>query len=139
VIILDTNVLSALMRREPDRAIVRWLDGLPAESAWTTAITVLEIRFGLELLPAGRRRSQLEDAFARALEDDFEGRVLALDAAAAEAAGRIAARLRRAGRPVEIRDVQMAGIAASRKATLATHNVRHFAGLGIPIMDPFPR
>ena len=137
MIILDTNVLSALMRQEPDPMVVRWLDRMPAESVWTTAVTVLEVRFGLELLAPGRRRKQLEDAFAQTLEEDFEGRVLPFDTAAAEAAGVLAARQRVAGRPVEVRDIQIAGIARSRKATLATRNVRHFAGLGIPIADPW--
>lgn len=137
MIILDTNVLSAVMQREPDAAVVQWLDTLPAESVWLTAVTVLEVRFGLELLPASPKRKRLEEAFARALEEDFEGRVLPLDTAAAEAAGVIAARQRQAGRTVDVRDVQIAGIATSRKATLATRNVRHFAGLAIPIIDPW--
>lgn len=137
MIILDTNVLSALMQRRPDTVVVEWLDGVPAESVWLTAVTVLEVRFGLEILPASRKREQLEDAFAEALEKDFDGRVLPLDRAAADAAGVIAARQRKAGRPVDVRDVQIAGIATARKATLATRNVRHFAGLAIPIIDPW--
>jgi len=137
VILLDTNVLSAVMRREPDPVVVAWLDGLPAESVWTTSITVFEIRLGLEILAAGRRRSDLEEAFTKALEDDFEGRVVPFDQAAAHAAGRIAAERRRAGRPVEVRDVQIAGIAIARKATLATRNLRHFEGLGLPLVDPW--
>jgi toxin FitB len=137
VIILDTNVLSAVMQREPDRLVAEWLDGVPAESVWLTAVTVLEVRFGLELLPASRKRTQLEAAFAQALEEDFEDRVLPLDRAAAEAAGVIAARQRQAGRTVDVRDVQIAGIAISRKARLATRNVRHFAGLSISLIDPW--
>jgi predicted nucleic acid-binding protein len=137
VILLDTNVLSALMQRDPEPAVVAWLDGLPAESVWTTAVTVFEVRFGLELLTAGQRRRRLEEAFAKALEDDFEGRVLPFDHAAATAAGAIAAKQRRAGRPVEIRDVQIAGIALARKAALATRNVRHFEGLGLTLIDPW--
>jgi predicted nucleic acid-binding protein len=137
VIILDTNVLSAVMRGDPDPAVVAWLDARPAESFWLTAVTILEIRFGLELLSAGRKRRELEKAFATALEQTFEARVLPFDQAAAEAAGRLAARRREAGRPVEVRDVQIAGIALSRKATLATRNVRHFAGVGIPLADPW--
>jgi len=105
VILLDTNVVSALMRREPDPAVVAWLDSQPPESVWTTSITVFEVRFGLELLTAGRQRRFLEEAFAKALEEDFEGRVVPFDQAAAGAAGRIAAERRRAGRTVEIRDV----------------------------------
>ncbi len=137
MILLDTNVLSALMRREPDPVVVAWLDGLPAESVWTTSITVFEVRLGLEILAAGRRRRQLEEAFAKALEEDFEGRVVAFDQAAAHAAGRIAAERRRAGLTVEIRDVQIAGIAIARKATLATRNLRHFEGLGLALVDPW--
>lgn len=137
MIVLDTNVISALMRREPDPAMIAWLDGLPVESVWITSITVFEVRFGLDLLAAGRRRRQLEEAFAKALEEDFEGRVLSFDRAAAEAAAEIAARERRMGRTIEIRDVQIAGIAAARKATLATRNVRHFEGLGVNLVNPW--
>jgi predicted nucleic acid-binding protein len=137
VILLDTNVLSALMRREGDPAVVTWLDDQPAESIWTTAITVVEIRFGLEILARGRRRRLLEDAFARALEEDFEGRVLPFDQMSAHTAAAIAAKQRAAGRPVEIRDVQIAGIAAARKAALATRNTRHFANFGIPLVNPW--
>ena len=137
MILLDTNVLSAVMRREPDPAVVAWLDGLPAESVWTTSITVFEIRLGLEILAAGRRRRDLEEAFTKALEEDFEGRVVPFDQAAAHAAGRIAAERRRAGRTIEVRDVQIAGIAIARKATLATRNLRHFEGLGLALVDPW--
>jgi predicted nucleic acid-binding protein len=137
VIVLDTNVVSALMRREPDPIVVAWLDGLPPESVWTTSITVFEVRLGLEILEAGRRRRQLEEAFAKALEEDFEGRVLPFDQFAAQAAGRIAADRRRAGRTVEIRDIQIAGIVNVRKATLATRNTRHFEECGLVLVDPW--
>jgi predicted nucleic acid-binding protein len=137
LIVLDTNVVSALMRREPDPIVVAWLDSQPAESIWTTSITVFEIRLGLEILVTGRRRRQLEEAFATALEEDFENRVLPFDQAAADFAGRIAAERRRAGRTVEIRDVQIAGIVAARKATLATGNLRHFEGCGLALVNPW--
>jgi hypothetical protein len=137
VILLDTNVLSALMRREAEATVVGWLDAQPPESVWTTSITVFEVRLGLELLAAGRRRRLLEEAFAKALEEDLENRVAAFDPPAAEAAARIAAERRRAGRPVEVRDVQIAGIAMSRKATLATRNLRHFDDLGLNLVDPW--
>jgi len=137
VIVLDTNVVSALMRREPDPAVVVWLDSLPPESVWTTSVTVFEVRLGLEILAAGRRRHHLEEAFTKALEEDFENRVLPFDQAAAQAAGRIAAERRRAGRSVEIRDLQIAGIVNVRKATLATRNTRHFEGCGLVLVDPW--
>lgn len=117
--------------------MVAWLDSLPPESIWTTSVTVFEVRLGLEILAAGRRRRQLEEAFAKALEEDLENRVLPFDQAAAQAAGRIAAERRQAGRTVEIRDVQIAGIVSARKATLATHNTRHFEGCGLTLIDPW--
>lgn len=139
MIVLDTNVLSALMRREPESAVVEWLDLQPAESVWTTAVTVFEIRFGLELIAPGRRRRQLADAFRRALDEDFQGRILAFDDEAADEAASRAAERRRAGKPVDFRDVEIAGIVAARRATLATRNVRHFQDLRIELVDPWAR
>jgi predicted nucleic acid-binding protein len=137
VILLDTNVVSALMRRDHDAAVVAWLDGQPAESIWTTSVTVFEVQMGLELLAAGRRRRQLEQAFATVLREDLEERILPFDRAAASLAGAMAARQRRSGQSVEIRDVQIAGIAAARKAALATRNTRHFEGLGLNLVNPW--
>ena len=137
MILLDTNVLSALMQRKADPVVVSWLDAQPSESIWTTAVTVFELWFGLAILPDSRRRRPLRDAFARTLQEDLDGRVLPFDSAAAQASAVIAARQRLAGRQVEIRDVQIAGIAAARRATLATRNTRHFEGLGIPIVNPW--
>lgn len=137
MILLDTNVVSALMRRDPETAVVAWLDEQPAESIWTTSITVFEVQTGLELLEPGRRRQQLEDAFAQLLADELQGRVQPFDQPAAVVAGRIAAERQRAGRTLEIRDVQIAGITAVRKATLATRNIRHFDSLGIDLVNPW--
>jgi predicted nucleic acid-binding protein len=137
MIVLDTNVVSALMCRDPDPKVVTWLDDLPAESVWTTAVTIFEIRFGLALLVPSRRRRQLEEAFARSLEEDLEQRILPFDESAATAAGAMAAMRRRAGRSVEIRDALIAGIVSARKATLATGNRKHFEGLDIRIVDPW--
>lgn len=137
MILLDTNVVSAFMQHEVDPVVVAWLDSQPAESIWTTSITLFEVRMGLELLATGRRRRALEDAFAKMIEEDFEERVIPFDAAAAHAAGRIAAERRRSGRSVEIRDVQIAGIALARKAAIATRNVRHFKGLHLRVINPW--
>jgi len=137
VIILDTNVLSALMRIAPEAQIVRWLDHQPAESIWITAITLFETRLGLALLPKGRRRQSLELAFDRLLEEDLENRVLDFDSAAATEAAVLAAARQRAGRTVDMRDTQIAGIALARRATLATRNVRHFQDLSVTVIDPW--
>jgi len=131
VIILDANVLSAMMRAADDTTVEHWFDAQPTESVWTTTVTVFEIRFGLGLLAAGRRRDRLDRAFLRAIDEALGGRVLSFDRGAAEVAAVLAARQRQIGRTVEIRDVQIAGIAAARKATLATRNTRHFEHLGL--------
>jgi predicted nucleic acid-binding protein len=137
VIILDTNVLSALMRTVPDPAVVAWLDRQPAESIWITSITVFEARLGLSLLPQGRRRRTLEAAFARLLEDDLENRVVDFDVAAATSAASLATERQRRGRPADMRDTQIAGIVLARRATLATRNVRQFADLNVSSVDPW--
>lgn len=137
MIILDTNVLSALMRKAPEAPVVAWLDRQPAESVWITSVTLFEARLGLALLPKGRRRQALETAFAQLLELDLENRVLDFDSAAAAEAASLAAERQRAGRPVDIRDTQIAGIALARHATLATRNVRHFLDLKVPVIDPW--
>jgi predicted nucleic acid-binding protein len=137
VIILDTNVISALMRSQPDAAVVEWLDDQAPQSIWTTAITVFEIRLGIELLAAGRRRKTLEAMFEQSLVEDFQDRVLSFDQAASREAATLAAARRRAGRPVDLRDTQIAGIAVARHATLATRNVRRFQG--VDTVDPWAR
>ena len=137
MIILDTNVLSALMRAVPDARVVAWLDRQPAESVWITSITLFEAYLGLALLPSGRRRRTLEAAFARLLQEDLENRVLDFDSAAATEAASLAAARQKNGRPVDMRDTQIAGIALARRATLATRNVRHFRDLKILIVDPW--
>lgn len=137
MIILDTNVLSTLMQKEPERAVVAWVDRQPAESVWITSITLFETHLGLALLPGGRRQQTLQAAFAQLLEQDLENRVLDFDGAAAVEAAALAAERQRAGRPVDMRDTQIAGIALARRATLATRNVRHFADLKVPVVDPW--
>ena len=137
MIILDTNVLSALMRTAPEPAVVSWLDRQPADSIWITSITLFETRLGLALLPQGRRRRALEAAFARLLEEDLENRVLDFDSAAATSAASLAAARQRAGRPMDLRDTQIAGIALARHATIATRNARHFADLKVAVVDPW--
>jgi toxin FitB len=137
VIILDTNVLSALMRTEPDVAVVTWLDDQVAESVWITSITLFEARFGLALLPEGGRRQQLTARFNELLVSDLENRVLLFDQAAAWQAADLAAQRQRVGRPVDMRDTFIAGIALARKAQIATRNVRHFDDLPDRVINPW--
>lgn len=137
MIILDTNVLSALMRTPPEAVVVAWLDQQSADAIWITTVTLFETRLGLSLLPDGRRRQILETAFARLLDAELNNRVLPLDSAAALHAATLAAERQRAGRPVDIRDTLIAGIALARGATLATRNIRHFQRLTVPVVNPW--
>jgi predicted nucleic acid-binding protein len=137
LIILDTNVLSALMRDEPEEPVVRWLDRQPAQSVWITTITLFEARFGIALLPKGKRQRALDASLLRVVQEDLESRVVGFDNAAAIEAAALAATRQKAGRHVDLRDTQIAGIALARRASLATRNVKHFHGLKIQVIDPW--
>ena len=136
MIILDTNVLSALMRQIPDRTVVTWLDAQSRTSVWTTSITVLEIRYGVQIMAAGRKRSRLSEAFETLLESMGHQIASFDDDAAVHAANLMAARQRK-GRPVELRDTMIAGIVLARHASLATRNGAHFEDLTVPVLNPW--
>jgi toxin FitB len=137
MIILDTNVLSALMRTKPDEVVVAWLDAQMAQSIWITSITLFEARFGLASLPEGERRRQLTGLFDDLLASDLENRVLLFDQAAARQAADLAAQRKNAGRPVDMRDTFIAGIALAHQAQIATRNVRHFDDLPGRVINPW--
>jgi predicted nucleic acid-binding protein len=137
MIILDTNVLSALMRHLSDEKVVEWLDKQPRSSIWTTSITILEIRYGLQILPVGKRRSALIETFEKVLVDKIESRVAPLDTVAAKQAGDLMALRHRKGRPGELRDTMIAGIVLASRATLATRNTSHFEDLSVPVVNPW--
>ena len=137
MIMLDTNVLSALMQQQPDPQVVAWLDDQPAESIWLNSITLFEARYGLALLASGQRKNMLQERFEELLQDDLQNRVLLFDANAATQAAQLAADRKARGRPVDMRDTFIAGIALARRATLATRNTRHFDDLSVPIVNPW--
>jgi predicted nucleic acid-binding protein len=137
MIVLDTNVISALMQVAPDAAVRNWLNSVQSSVVWTASVCVYEIQFGLNLLPIGKRRTALQSAFDAVLNQDLGNRVLPFDSNAANAAAAISARFLAIGRPVEVRDVMIAGIVESRNATLATRNTRHFSFAGISLLDPW--
>jgi len=115
MVILDTNVLSALMRRVPDKPVIDWLDKQPGTSVWTTSVTILEIQLGFQTMPLGHRRTLLVRAFETVL---------------------MAARHQR-GRPCELRDTMIAGIVLACHATLATRSTSHFDDLSVPVINPW--
>ena len=136
MIVLDTNVVSELMRPSPAPEVVAWLRRQDGASLATTAITVAEVRFGLVRLPEGRRATQL-----RRLADDalasFPAQVLPFDISAAELYGDLAARRERAGRPIDALDAQIAAICVFRAASLATRNTKDFVDTGVDLFDPW--
>jgi len=137
LILLDTNVLSALMRSPLDPGVRAWMDRQPESSIWTTSLTILELRSGVLLLPQGRRRAELVAALDAVLAQDIEGRIASFDAAAAEHAAALDVLRRTRGRVTELRDTMIAGIALATKATLATRNIGHFADLAVPVVNPW--
>ena len=135
MIILDTNVLSALMQQAPDPNVLAWLDQQPRSSIWTTAITVLEIRFGLQILAAGKRRRLLMQGF-EALLEKIGQRIAPFDDAAAQQAANLMAARQKRGRPGDLRDTMIAGIVLAQHATLATRNISHFEDISA-VVNPW--
>jgi predicted nucleic acid-binding protein len=137
MILLDTNVLSEMMRPAPSSIVEEWLSAQPAAGTFISAITEAELRYGLALLPNGQRQKRLLAQAEAMLVEDFADRILPFDSAAAAAYATIAATRRLAGRPISQADAQIAAIAASRGATIATRNITDFADCGVAVLDPW--
>ncbi len=137
MIVLDTNVVSELMHPDPDISVVNWVAGQAAPNLFLSTISESELRYGVEILPAGERRSRLLDEVDGMLQEDFAGRILPFDSAAAQAYALIAAARRAAGRPINHADCQIAAIARCRGASVSTRNVDDFEGSGIEVINPW--
>ena len=137
MIILDTNVLSELWRPRPSTGALAWLRSQPSDALFTTAINEAEILYGIELLAPGRRRRELESLARAIFGQDFMGRVLPFDSAAAREYAQIAAARRRAGRPMPEADAQIAAIGRSRGASIATRDMADFADCGVRVLSPW--
>lgn len=137
MIILDTNVVSELLRVTPSPAVEAWLAAQDGAHVYLTAISEAELRYGVAILADGRRPRMLAKAVDAILREDFRGRILPFDSAAAEDYARIGAERKAAGRPISQLDCQIAAIGRSRRATVATRNIRDFEGCGIELVDPW--
>ena len=137
MIVLDTNVVSEFMRDRPQPRVLARLDQQLANTLFVTAVTEAEVRSGIALLPMGRRRRGLAAAAARAFGVLFAERILPFDSVAARAFAVIAADRRAAGRPISQADCQIAAIARSRGARVATRDVDDFAGCGVEVTNPW--
>ncbi len=136
MIVLDTNVFSALMQVAPDASVVAWLNRQPRTSVWITSVTVFEIRFGLQIMASGKRRTALLRSFESLLER-IEHRVASFDDAAADHAADLMASRQNAGRPGDLRDTMIAGIVLARQAAIATRNITHFADISATVLNPW--
>lgn len=137
MIILDTNVVSELMRPQPAPKVTRWIDEQEVGDLSVTSVTVAEVLFGIVRLPHGARRSRLAERAQIVVHRGFAGRVLSFDVAAAEHYAELAAECERAGRPISTPDAQIAAICRCRGAALATRNTRDFETTGIRFLDPW--
>ena len=137
MIVLDTNVLSEVITPEPSARVLTWILRQPPSSPYTTSITQAELLYGVELLPKGRRRSELLAAIVKMLAEDFVDRILPFESDAAGDYSRIAASRRSMGRPISEADARIAAIAHSRGAALATRNTRDFEHCGIKVVNPW--
>jgi predicted nucleic acid-binding protein len=124
------------MRIAPDSRVVAWLDGQPRTSIWITSITVLEVEYGLRIVPQGKRKASLLRAF-RDLLDEMSHRVIPFDGVAALEAAELMAARQKIGRPVDLRDTMIAGIALAQNAALASRNTSHFEDTRIRLINPW--
>lgn len=137
MIILDTNVLSELLRPTPAPQVEAWLAAQNGASVYFTAVGEAELRHGVAMLPAGRRRDALSQAIEGMLDEDFRDRILPFDREAARAYAAIAAERRAAGRPISQFDCQIAAIARAQGASVATRNTGDYEGCGVELIDPW--
>jgi len=140
VILLDTNVLSELMRPLPDSHVVQWLDSLPEWEVWISAVTAAEIRLGISLVPDGKRKELFLHLSEQMIQEDFSERCLPFDCEAAFEYARIVEERSRMGRPISVEDGQIAAIAVTADLELATRNTKDFSGIsGLKVFNPWDR
>lgn len=135
--ILDTNILSELMRPNPSAKVLAWIAKQPEADLFTTSITEAEIFYGIEVLPGGKRREHLTAAAEAVFTEDFSGRVYSFDSAAARAFSKIASSRRTSGNPISHPDAQIAAIAKTRRAKVASRDVKGFEQCGVDVIDPW--
>lgn len=137
MILLDTNVISELLRPAPAPQVEAWVAGYDGAQLFLTAISAAELRFGVSILPSGQRRDRLQAALDGILREDFAERIMPFDRIAAISFATIAAERRNMGRPISQFDCQIAAIARAHGAPIATRNVKDFQGCGLEILDPW--
>ena len=137
MILLDTNVVSELMRPAPSARVLQWLNLQPSREIWLSSVVAGELLFGLARLPEGARKQQLARTLSLMLSEDFQDRVLAYDLEAAVVYADLVAHRESQGRPISLADAQIASICLTHQASLATRNTKDFEGLGLTLINPW--
>ena len=137
MVLLDTNIVSEVIKDVADARVALWLTRQPKDSLFLCAVTEAELRLGAAILPVGRRREALAKLIEGILSEDFAGRILPFDSQAAIAYATVSAARRHAGRPISIADAQIAAVARARGAAIATRNTRDFEGCGVAVINPW--
>jgi len=137
MILLDTNVISEMMRERPEPAVSAWLDKQPEEELWTASVVLAELLSGIDMMPVGRKQRALSEAVEAMIAEDFRGQILDFDLRAARQYGHILATRRKMGRPIREFDAQIAAIASVHRAALATRDVKDFIACGLKVIDPW--
>lgn len=137
MIILDTNIVSELMKQAPSKMLLSWIDEQDSADLYVTSITIAEIMYGLHILPSSKRRTQLETAFDMTMREAFAYRILPFDDKAAHQYGELMAKSKAQGQTMSVCDGQIAAIALTYQFTLATRNIKDFTKTGVSLVDPF--
>jgi toxin FitB len=137
LIVLDTNIVSEMMRTQPNKHVMKWLDDQKSGDLWLTAVNTAELMLGVARLPKGARKSQLASALATTLDEDFSGRILPFDTEAAAVYADLAVQREAIGRTGSIADTQIAAICLVHGATFATRNVKDFEAMGLVLINPW--
>ena len=137
MILLDTNIISEVMRKQPSDRVLSWLNRESTAELFVSSITIAEICYGLRILPIGQRRKQLETHFEQFIAQGFTGRIIGFDETAARAYAEIMGLCKEKGRPMSLPDGQIAAVAQTNQLVLATRNIRDFAHCGLELINPF--
>ncbi len=137
MILLDTNVVSEVMKVAPSKAVLEWLNDQDSNSLYVSTVTIGEIEYGLRILPAGKRRLELKERFEQFISKAFAERVLAFDEAAARTYGDVMGIRKELGRPMSVPDGQIAAVARSSGLAVATRNTSDFEDCGVDVVNPF--
>lgn len=137
MILLDTNVISEIMRPHPDPVVTTWIQSLPRTEFWTSTVVVAELLSGIDLMPSGQRQKGLREAIEGMLTEDFHGQILSFDLPAAHHYGKILSARQRMGRPINEMDAEIAATARAHGAAIATRNVKDFLACDIKLINPW--